>query len=70
VIGAFPYPPTPIGIGPKFHPPAATHRAGVRCERTERYGVHLELVARNRVIIVPAGINPDCLRTRWPVGIV
>jgi hypothetical protein len=70
VIGAFPYPPTPIGIGPKFHPPAATHRAGVSCERTKRYGVHLELFARNRVIIVPAGINHRCLRTRWPVGIV
>ncbi len=70
MIGAFPYPPTPIGIGPKFHPPAATRSAGVSCEKTRRYGVHLELFARNRVIIVPAGIHHRCMRTRWPVGIV
>jgi hypothetical protein len=70
VIGAFPYPPTPIGTGPKFHPPAATRSADVRCARTTRFGVHLELFARNRVIIVPAGIDHRCMRTRWPVGIV
>jgi len=70
VIATFPYPPTPIGTGPKFHPPAATHRAGVRCAKSKRYGVHLELFARNRVIIVPAGIDHPCMRTRWPVGIV
>lgn len=66
----FPYPPTPIGSGPKFHPPAHTRPAGVTCERTRRYGVHLELFARNRVIIVPAGIRHRCMRTRWPVGII
>jgi hypothetical protein len=70
VIGAFPYPPTPIGTGPKFHPPAATRAVPLRCARTTRFGVHLELFARNRVIIVPAGIRHRCLRTRWPVGIV
>jgi hypothetical protein len=70
VIAAFPYPPTPIGLGPRFHPPAATHNAGVSCAKTTRHGVHLELFARNRVIIVPAGINHRCMRTRWPVGIV
>jgi hypothetical protein len=70
VIAAFPYPPTPIGVGPKFHPPAATHAAGVRCRADRRFGVHLELFARNRVIIVPAGIKHRCMRTRWPVGIV
>jgi hypothetical protein len=70
VIAAFPYPPTPIGTGPKFHPPAATRPADVRCTRTTRFGVHLELFARNRVIIVPAGIDHRCMRTRWPVGIV
>jgi hypothetical protein len=70
VIGAFPYPPTPIGVGPKFHPPAATHHAGLQCAKKARHGVHIELFARNRVIIVPAGINHRCLRTRWPVGVV
>lgn len=70
MIGAFPYPPTPIGTGPKFHPPAATRSADVRCGKTTRFGVHLELFARNRVIIVPAGIDHPCMRTRWPVGIL
>jgi hypothetical protein len=66
----FPYPPTPIGTGPKFHPPAHTRPAGVSCARTRRHGVHIELFARNRVIIVPAGIRHRCMRTRWPVGII
>ena len=66
----FPYPPTPIGTGPKFHPPAQTRPVPLSCAKTKRYGVHLELFARNRVIIVPAGIEHRCLRTRWPVGIV
>jgi hypothetical protein len=72
----FPYPPTPIGAGPKFHPRPATHPAGLRCTRGgPRYGVHLELFARNRVVIVPAGIGLGrrCsypLRTRWPVGVI
>lgn len=70
MIAAFPYPPTPIGTGPKFHPPAATRQVALGCGRTNRYAVHLELFARNRVIIVPAGINHRCLRTRWPVGII
>lgn len=72
----FPYPPTPIGAGPKFRPPAATHPSGLRCTRGgTRYGVHLELFARNRVVIVPAGIGvrPRCaypMRTRWPIGVI
>ena len=66
----FPYPPTPIGTGPKYHPPAHTRPAGVTCASTRPYGVHLELFARNRVIIVPAGIQHRCMRTRWPVGII
>ena len=70
MIAAFPYPPTPIGPGPKFHPPAATRPAALTCGKTRRYGVHVELFAHNRVIIVPAGIEHRCLRTRWPVGIV
>lgn len=58
--------PTPIGAAPGFHPPAlsrpvATRRevAGLRCERESgtRFGVHLELFARGRVVIVPAGIG-------------
>jgi hypothetical protein len=72
----FPYPPTPIGAGPKFHPPAATHPKGLPCTRGgSRHGVHLELFARNRVVIVPAGIGirPRCsypLRTTSPIGVI
>jgi hypothetical protein len=62
--GAAPIP-TPIGVGPRFHP-SATHdavRAGralgrLRCTTGDRrFGVHLELFALGRVVIVPAGIG-------------
>lgn len=58
--------PTPIGAGPRFHPPAlspavAARRevAGMRCEASSarRFGVHLELFARGRVVIVPGGVG-------------
>lgn len=57
--------PTPIGVGPKFHPPALSsrvaHRQDVgrfRCGKDSgrRFGVHLELFAHRRVVVVPAGI--------------
>jgi hypothetical protein len=77
--------PTPIGVGPAYRPPALTQtvRAGrpvgtLRCGATgQRYGVHLELFARRRVVIVPAGIGISAAgrcsyaaRTRTPAGIV
>lgn len=59
--------PTPnvIGVGRAYRPPAATSavRAGrsigaLRCTRGgARFGVHVELFARRRVIVVPAGIG-------------
>jgi hypothetical protein len=58
--------PTPIGVGPRYHPgptsraaAAARPIAGLRCSIGEprRFGVHLELFARGRVVIVPAGIG-------------
>jgi hypothetical protein len=58
--------PTPIGAGPMFHPgpanSAVTHGRGIgrlTCSPAEklRVGVHLELFARGRVVIVPAGIG-------------
>jgi hypothetical protein len=58
--------PTPIGLGPGYHPPAlsASVRARrpvgeLRCEGAglNRVGVHLELFGRGRVVIVPAGIG-------------
>jgi hypothetical protein len=58
--------PRPIGVGPRYHPPAATARvlhgrpvAGMQCarSRTSRYGVHIEVFAHRKVVIVPAGIG-------------
>jgi hypothetical protein len=57
--------PTPIGVGPAFHPPAlsravaaAASVGGFRCGvGGARFGVHVELFAAGRVVIVPAGIG-------------
>jgi len=58
--------PTPIGVGPLYHPtptsPPVARAAPVgrlTCvgTRRRRYGVHLELFANRRVMIVPAGIG-------------
>ena len=58
--------PTPIGVGALYHPAAASPRVvraepvgRLRCSaaRHRRFGVHLELFANRRVMIVPAGIG-------------
>ncbi len=58
--------PTPIGAGPAFRPeassPAVALAQPVRsmscaADEVPRVGVHLELFARGRVVIVPAGIG-------------
>jgi len=58
--------PTPIGVGASYRPRAATRavRAGRPLGRKlscgaagARYGVHLEIFAKRRVVIVPAGIG-------------
>jgi hypothetical protein len=52
--------PTPIGVGPRYHPTAAAHgAAGLRCSSASvrRDGVHLELFANRRVVLVPAGVG-------------
>jgi hypothetical protein len=63
---ATPLVPTPIGVGPRFHPKASNASVGrgqpiqsLRCSRIDlpRVGAHLELFARGRVVIVPAGIG-------------
>jgi len=48
----------PIGRGPSFQPPARGPIPGA-CKRTlgPREGVHVEVFAANRVVIVPAGIG-------------
>src|SRR4029077_5103826 len=64
--GGTPLVPTPIGVGPAFHPGATTAAVErgatvgrLSCLRTHvrRVGVHLECVARGRVVVVPAGIG-------------
>lgn len=48
----------PIGRGLRFHPPAVGPVVGgCRSARGARYGVHIEVFAANRVVIIPAGIG-------------
>jgi hypothetical protein len=60
--------PRPISVGPdaRFQPPptgravAARRSVGpLRCtkQRLDRFGVHLEIFARQRVVVIPAGIG-------------
>jgi hypothetical protein len=57
--------PRPIGVGPRYRPapaPAAVRAArplgALRCTRAgDRFGVHVEVFAARRVVIVPAGIG-------------
>ncbi len=52
--------PTPIGVGPLYHPAAgAVPVSGLRCVSAvpPRFGAHLELFAMRRVVIVPAGVG-------------
>jgi hypothetical protein len=55
----------PIGIGPRFQPAAAGPVVGACRNRIgPRLGVHVELFAANRVVIVPAAIG-----TRGPLAL-
>jgi hypothetical protein len=55
--------PVPIGHGPRFQPAAGRYdarpAAGLPCGpvRAPRFGVHLELFAAGRVVVVPAGLG-------------
>jgi len=89
-LGAPPLPPDvkpwPIGSGPGFRlapaPPAVLEGEAVgrlRCarDRRPRFGVHLELFVRRRVLIVPAGVGMArggrcsyALRKTDPTGVI
>jgi hypothetical protein len=64
-LAAPPYPPTPIGRGPRFHPPPAPEAVlrgepvdDLRCAGPRsRFGVHVEVFARGLVVVVPSGIG-------------
>ncbi|MGZ4389348.1 MAG: hypothetical protein ACXVZL_08205 [Gaiellaceae bacterium] len=78
--------PTPIGLGPRYHPAPALHARCVRGPLAGDARVHLELFANGRVVIVPTGIglrrarlelgrvvDASCrarLRTLDPTGVV
>jgi hypothetical protein len=76
--------PWPIGVGPRYHPSAAssTVAAGapvgrLRCGRSGReFVVHVELFAERKVVIVPRGIGSSprgcryAVRTAAPTGVV
>jgi hypothetical protein len=70
--------PTPIGSGARYRPPAApaavrrgepVGRLACAGERP-RFGVHLELFANGRVVVVPAGIGVAAPFVRGLRGIV
>jgi hypothetical protein len=54
----------PIGVGPRFHPPASGPVSG-SCQPVlgPRDGVHVEVFAANRVLLLPAGIGTSPPRT-------
>jgi len=49
--------PTPIGVGPAYHPPPAVHAACAPAALAGRRRVHLELFAHGRVVIIPAAVG-------------
>jgi hypothetical protein len=54
----------PIGVGPRFHPPVSGQVSG-SCKPAlgPRGGVHVEVFAANRVLLLPAGIGTRPPRT-------
>jgi hypothetical protein len=78
--------PWPIGVGPGFRPPAGPAAVlrgepvgRFRCAANggRRFGAHVELFVRRRVLLVPAGVGVArggrCsypLRTREPTGVI
>ena len=49
--------PIPIGVGPRYHPPAGVHAPCRPRPLDAGRRVHLELFAQRRVVIVPTGIG-------------
>lgn len=58
----------PIGVGARFHPPASGPPIGP-CRRRlgQRFGVHIEVFAANRVVLLPAGMGTRPPRA-WSAG--
>jgi hypothetical protein len=67
--------PTPIGVGPHYHPAPAVHARCTPAPLVAGRRVHIELFANGRVVIVPAriGIGHGCRAGLWtldPTGVV
>jgi hypothetical protein len=67
--------PTPIGVGPEYHPRPAVHAVCRNAPLHTGARVHIELLANRRVVIVPAriGLGPQCRARLWtlePTGVV
>jgi hypothetical protein len=67
--------PTPIGVGPMYHPRPAIHSACAQAPLRTGARFHLELFANRRVAIVPArvGVGSHCRAHLWtldPTGVV
>jgi hypothetical protein len=68
--------PTPIGVGPQYHPKPAMRGPCAGALGTPGARIHLELFANDRVIIVPARVGVRSTRCRarlWtvdPTGVV
>jgi hypothetical protein len=59
--------PAPVGTGPRYHPPPRSPAARFVCRSAPlQVGprVHVELFARRRVVLVPAGIGVEGARRR------
>jgi hypothetical protein len=57
--------PTPIGVGPRYHPRPAVHGRCVAGSLRGAPRVHVELFANRRVVIVPAAIGLRGARFRF-----
>jgi hypothetical protein len=67
--------PTPIGVGPQYHPRPAIHAACAPAPLRSGARFHLELFASRRVAIVPSqvGVGSHCRARLWtldPTGVV
>jgi hypothetical protein len=66
--------PWPIGVGPRYHPPAGNHAVACGTDSV-RFDAHVEVFAARRVAIVPAGIGRGsgcwaAVSTNAPTGVV